>query len=104
MHRNCLGLGLRWSAPHTPIITFSCLQATRLAEKELFAPLSVRERVEDDLHLKQCVLCRDYRHQRDLVNTWIKHQTVSTEARTSMPDSLKRALQKELEQRLAEGS
>lgn len=46
----------------------NCKQATYLVDKELYTPLSKKEKFDLELHLKTCKFCRLYKVESHLIN------------------------------------
>lgn len=60
------------------LIMLSCRKATELIEKQFVAQLSLKERVQLNLHKSICDACTAYEKQSRLLNDLLKKQASTT--------------------------
>ncbi|MBH2003271.1 MAG: hypothetical protein I8H66_01150 [Sphingobacteriia bacterium] len=60
------------------LIMLSCRKATELIEKQFVAQLSLKERVQLNLHKSICDACTAYEKQSRLLNDLLKKQASAT--------------------------
>eukprot|EP01132_Coremiostelium_polycephalum_P015025 gene15025-18193_t len=82
-------------------IIYNCRKATFLIEKKQFSPLSTREKLELNLHLAGCSVCRLFQQQSLLINQWIKKRFPSQgNAEVYLDENFKEKLQQRINQEM----
>lgn len=86
---------------HLKKVIYNCKQATLLIEKKLIGKLSLRERVELQIHLYGCSFCRLYNKQSRMINEMVQELFRSSmKAAAKLDDGFKKELQERIEKEL----
>ena len=82
-------------------IAYNCRKATLLIEKKQLAKLTLREKMELNIHLTGCSVCKLFQQQSLLINRQIKRllQSSMLEKR-SLDEKYKKELQEKIEKKL----
>lgn len=81
-------------------IQYNCRKATLLIEKKLISGLSFREKVELNIHLAGCSVCRTFEHQSGIINKMVKQMIHSGDQPVKLDDDFKQDLQHRIEEEL----
>ncbi len=82
-------------------IIYNCRKATFLIEKKQFSPLNTREKLELNLHLAGCSVCRLFQQQSLLINQWIKKRFPGQgNAEVYLDENFKEKLQQRINQEM----
>lgn len=82
-------------------VLYNCRQATFLIEKKQLSVLSAKEKVELNLHLTGCSICRIFQRQSIFINSMSKKRIhLETENQAGLDDDFKTALQEKIDHQL----
>ena len=89
-------------APELNKIAYNCRKATFLIEKQQIISITMREKIELNLHLAGCSICKTFM-QQSVVITKIVHNLFHSPARNDLKldDRFKEELQENLNERLS---
>jgi predicted anti-sigma-YlaC factor YlaD len=82
-------------------IIYNCRKATLLIEKKMSGQLSLREKIELQIHLKGCSFCRLYNEQSIRINLMVQQLFQSADQQEiKLNDEFKRELQELIDEEL----
>jgi len=81
-------------------IAYNCRKATLLIEKKQSVELTGREKMELQLHLAGCYICRVYEHQSILINKMMHNIFNSPRVEAKLDDEFKIKMQEKIDQKL----
>jgi len=81
-------------------IAYNCRKATFLIEKKQSAPLTGKEKMELQLHLAGCYICRVYENQSILINKMMHNFFNHAGGDAKLDDEFKMKMQKKIDQKM----
>lgn len=81
-------------------IAYNCRKATLLIEKKHDTELTAREKMELQLHLAGCYICRVYEQQSLLINNMMQAIFKEPKQQLKLDDDFKEKLQKKIENKM----
>ena len=82
-------------------IAYNCRKATFLIEKQQDVKLSVKEKMELEIHLAGCYICRVYEQQSILINRMMKNIFRGKSRELKLDSTFKENLQKSIDEKIA---
>lgn len=93
MFRNEMGIVILIQTPMQKIMNMmvnSCKKTTELIDKQLFTPLTAKEKMQLQVHKTMCKTCGAYEHQSKIIDSIIgKWFTVSSKVNVKLPEDKK---------------
>jgi len=81
-------------------IAYNCRKATLLIEKKQSIELTGREKMELQLHLAGCYICRVYEHQSILINKMMHNIFNHAGSEVKLDEDFKMKMQKKIDQKM----
>ena len=83
-------------------IQYNCRHATFLIEKKQIEKLTIREKLELQIHLMGCSVCKIFQRQSIIINQMVRNIFTNQETSSSLKldDPFKKALQERIEAEL----
>ena len=81
-------------------IAYNCRKATLLIEKKQEIELSAREKMELQIHLAGCYICRVYEHQSVLINGMMRQLFKTQKDEVKLDDAFKEQLKQKIAAKL----
>ena len=83
-------------------IAYNCRKATLLIEKKQEIELTAREKMELQLHLAGCYICRVYEQQSVLINVMIRQILKPQQDEVKLDDAFKEQLKEKIAAKMNE--
>jgi hypothetical protein len=80
-------------------IAYNCRKATYLIEKKQLAKITVRERLELNIHLAGCSVCKTFEQQSMVINRMVKELLDKTYFGFSLEEGYKMLLHEKIEKK-----
>lgn len=82
-------------------IQYNCRKATFLIEKQLIGHITVREKMELQIHLVTCAICKTFQQQSLVINSMVKNLfNVSPGVGFRLDEKFKKDLQKRINEKI----
>lgn len=81
-------------------IAYNCRKATLLIEKKQEIELTAREKMELNIHLAGCYICRVYEQQSILINNMMRQMFKAQEGEVKLDNGFKEQLKKKIATKL----
>lgn len=81
-------------------IAYNCRKATLLIEKKQEIELTAREKMELQIHLAGCYICRVYEHQSVLINGMMRQLFKTQKDEVKLDDAFKEQLKQKIAAKL----
>lgn len=83
-------------------IAYNCRKATLLIEKKQSIDLTAREKMELQMHLAGCYICRVYEQQSILINSLMQNMFKGNTSEVRLDDDFKQKLKQKIENKMGD--